>query len=196
MAGVLIERKFGHRGKEATCRHRRKVVVCKSRRRALQEKQLCPHLHLRLQPPEQWGDGACSWKPPVCGALSRQLKLTHADTSALTCRLIKYCFLLPIFFSRGPALRNSTGKRNVPTASWTLLWLSPSHLGWPLSGLAPWLVSVAVRSQLHQAQHRHGQALCVSVAWLRPVPWHQEGSPLPGKLAVWDCFLIDASASG
>ena len=26
------------------------------------------------------------------------------------------------------------------------------------------------------------------MAWLRPVPWHQRARPLPGKLAVWDCF--------
>lgn len=53
----------------------------------------------------------CSRNPLVCGALSSQLKLTHTDTSALTCRLIKYCFL-SIFFSED-LHRNSTD-RNVP----------------------------------------------------------------------------------
>ena len=53
----------------------------------------------------------CSLSPPACGALLRQAELTHTYTSALTCVLIKYCFLL-IFFSEH--LHWNLFDKNVP----------------------------------------------------------------------------------
>ena len=176
--------KFGYRGK-TMWGHREKVVVCKPRREPSGEATLPTPLSQTSSLQNSGRMEVCSWNAPVCGALSRQLELTHTDTSALTCRLIKYCFLL-IFFSED-LHRNSTD-RNVPLLMDTSVtepittW-GGSELDWPHD----WLV-LQLGVRVTSPAWAWSGSLCVSVSWLRRVLWHQRASPFPGKLAVWDCF--------